>query len=187
MIGESDLIPVLWLSEMANLGVTELGHELKSDFGLRNFLNHQAFLVQRVFRAGFDSDFIWVHPHGVLSQSLEGTFGLIMDPVYRGELTESMANRPLGEAAKKLVSDSRSLITPHENWTGDCERVWVKGESALLYQSEMLSLEPFETFKERTINAVLAYLPGIPKPLAVAAFERLNELDAFAASRKATD
>lgn len=177
MLTEYDLIPLLWVKELTGQKFSELDKNLKADAQFRRDLHHKVYLLQEVTGASLNLNFKW---DGTLfSPGLQLTLMAALDPIHEVQVSKYLGSAQLKDSGREKIASVRKLAEPPKYWVGDCQPIWLKGEAYLLYFSQFETLKPFETFRERAISRLVQKAPGIPQPLADAAYDRLTEFDAF--------
>lgn len=176
MLGEHERMCALWVTNLTGLSMHDIGREVNQNSLFRNSLHHKIYLLQEVGRVGLGFPFL--HGDGLFSVELQRTLIEINDQLYTEELNRYLRETNLTAIGHEKLKLTKRLIEPPASWTGDCESVWVKGEASLHYMAQFVIRDPIETFKERGVQFLTERMPGIPKPLANAAYGRLEKFSA---------
>src|SRR3989344_4970242 len=158
-----NLTPIVYLQELYGPKITYAFREhLDMNVLSRDVIQNQIYLLQEAIGVNFGLNFgFGLNLH---SKQLDALINEASDPHYP-ETHRFLEMVNLDAAGVSMLVTFRRLTEPPENWTGDCQPVWLKGEASLLYLSKQEPQMPvYETFAERVLSRMANTMPGIPKP-----------------------
>jgi|SRR3989344_1322504 len=172
-----NLTPIVYIKELHGEKFTySLRERLRMNALYGEVIQNQIYLLQEA--VGVNLDLHFGFSRNLHSKELSALINEALDP--HPETVKFLEKVLLEEDSKEKLETLKQLIEPPENWSGDCEPIWLKGEASLFYLSKSEPQLPiYETFAERVLGRMADAMPGIPKPLAVAAYDRLHAFGAF--------